>query len=84
MYLKKLLGTVLALCFFVVAFSSLVYSADMRAAKKEGKVVWYSSITLSISQKICNTFNQKNLGIKCQPVAINSGNMSIFLSTSEK
>ena len=41
MYLKKLLGTVLALCFFVVAFSSSVYSADMRAAKKEGKVVWW-------------------------------------------
>jgi iron(III) transport system substrate-binding protein len=76
MYLKKLLGTVLALCFFVVAFSSSVYSADMRAAKKEGKVVWYSSITLSISQKICNTFNQKNLGIKC--VLHRSGSSKLY------
>ena len=76
MYLKKLLGTVLAICFFVVLFSSASYSADMRAAKKEGKVVWYSSITLKISQRICNNFNKKNLGIKC--VLHRSGSSKLY------
>jgi len=40
-------------------------SAGMREAKKEGKVVWYSSLLLSHSQKVCNLFNSKKLGIKC-------------------
>src|SRR5262249_60249410 len=30
-------------------------------AKKEGKVVWYSSLGLSLAQKVCDTFNKKNL-----------------------
>ncbi|MBI4081724.1 MAG: extracellular solute-binding protein [Candidatus Lambdaproteobacteria bacterium] len=37
----------------------------MEMAKKEGKVVWYSSISLAIAQELCNTFNAKKLGIEC-------------------
>ena len=39
--------------------------ATMRAAKKEGKITWYSSITINIAQDICNTYNKKKTGIKC-------------------
>ena len=35
----------------------------MEAAKKEGKVVWYSSLGLSVAQKVCDAFNKKALGI---------------------
>ncbi len=38
----------------------------MELAKKEGKVVWYSSLGLSLAQKVCDTFNKKNLGITCE------------------
>jgi iron(III) transport system substrate-binding protein len=36
------------------------------AARKEGKVVWYSSLGLSLAQKVCDAFNKKNLGITCE------------------
>ncbi len=35
-------------------------------AKKEGKVVWYSSLGLSVAQKVCDTFNKKSLGVTCE------------------
>jgi iron(III) transport system substrate-binding protein len=35
-------------------------------AKKEGKVVWYSSLGLSVAQKVCDAFTKKNLGITCE------------------
>ena len=38
----------------------------MDLAKKEGKVVWYSSLGLSLAQKVCDTFNKKALGITCE------------------
>lgn len=37
----------------------------MEMAKKEGKVVWYSSLLLPQAQEICNLFNAKQLGIEC-------------------
>jgi hypothetical protein len=40
--------------------------AVMEAAKKEGKVVWYSSLGLSVAQKVCDAFNKKALGITCE------------------
>jgi len=45
-------------------------------AKKEGKVVWYSSLALDLSQKICNTFTQRHPGITCE--LIRSGSERIF------
>ena len=35
----------------------------IEAAKKEGKVVWYSSIDLSVSEKIAASFKEKFGGI---------------------
>lgn len=35
-------------------------------ARKEGKVVWYSSLGLSLAQQVCDTFNRKSLGITCE------------------
>lgn len=51
----------------LLAFAGLPAGAQstMDLAKKEGKVVWYSSLSLSLSQQICNSFNEKNLGIEC-------------------
>jgi iron(III) transport system substrate-binding protein len=37
----------------------------MDLAKKEGKVVWYSSLSLPIAQEICNAYNAKHTGIEC-------------------
>jgi len=38
----------------------------MELAKKEGKVVWYSSLGLSVAQTVCEAFNKKGLGITCE------------------
>ena len=37
----------------------------MDMAKKEGKVVWYSSLSLPIAQEVCNAYNAKHTGIEC-------------------
>jgi iron(III) transport system substrate-binding protein len=39
---------------------------NLEQAKKEGKVVWYSSLGLSVAQKICDAFNKKSLGVTCE------------------
>jgi iron(III) transport system substrate-binding protein len=38
----------------------------LELARKEGKVVWYSSLGLSLAQKLCDTFNKKSLGVICE------------------
>ncbi len=43
------------------------------AAKKEGKVVWYSSLALDVAQKICNTFTQRHPGVPCELTRSGSG-----------
>jgi iron(III) transport system substrate-binding protein len=40
--------------------------AVLEAAKKEGKVVWYSSLGLSVAQAVCDAFNKKGLGVTCE------------------
>jgi iron(III) transport system substrate-binding protein len=40
--------------------------AVMDAARKEGKVVWYSSLGLSLAQRVCDAFNKKALGVTCE------------------
>ena len=62
--LKGIIAGLLA----VALLSAPAFAADdatMRAAKKEGKVTWYSSITINIAQDICNNYNKKKTGIKC-------------------
>jgi iron(III) transport system substrate-binding protein len=38
----------------------------LEQARKEGKVVWYSSLGLSLAQKVCDAFNKKGLGVTCE------------------
>ncbi|MEE9276570.1 MAG: extracellular solute-binding protein [bacterium] len=61
---RALLGSaaVLAAAFLLASSAS----AGLREAKKEGEVFWYSSLTLKISQEICNLFNSKKVGVKCK------------------
>ena len=48
---------------------------DLRAAKKEGEVVWYSALLVDIAQAVCNNFNKKQLGIKCTLHRAGSGSI---------
>jgi iron(III) transport system substrate-binding protein len=49
----------------LLPWSWVTAQSTMELAKKEGKVVWYSSASLPLSQKICGLFNSKGLGIEC-------------------
>jgi len=49
----------------VLAWSPAGAQSTLELAKKEGKVVWYSSISLRVAQNICNLFNSKKLGVEC-------------------
>ena len=65
--MKKIIGISVS----VVLLAALTWvpanaQSTMEKAKKEGKVIWYSSLTLKISQEVCNLFNSKNPGIKCE------------------
>lgn len=62
------IGRFSLLVVFLVLFAWVPVGAQstMEKAKKEGKVMWYSSLTLKISQEVCNLFNSKNLGITCE------------------
>jgi len=40
-------------------------TVDLAAAKREGKIVWYTSVPIETAQKIANLFEQKN-GIKVE------------------
>ncbi len=61
----------------LTAMSWLSAQADvMSAAKQEGKVVWYSSLSLPIAQEVCNTYNAKKTGIEC--VLHRSGSGKLF------
>src|SRR5712692_7676670 len=58
-----------ALCVAVLALSSsTTFAQDPRldAAKKEGKVVWYTSLALSSSEKIAKLFEAAYPGIKVE------------------
>ena len=35
-------------------------------AKREGKVVWYSSLSLDVAQRVCDVFNKKGAGVTCE------------------
>jgi iron(III) transport system substrate-binding protein len=66
---ERRLSTVLVGVSLVLGLWTRAEAADpavMEAARKEGKVVWYSSLGLSVSQKVCDAFNKKALGITCE------------------
>jgi iron(III) transport system substrate-binding protein len=72
--LAALAGLTLALGLWVRAEAA--DPAVMEAAKKEGKVVWYSSLGLSVAQKVCDAFNKKALGITCE--LMRDGSQRVF------
>jgi iron(III) transport system substrate-binding protein len=64
--MKRIFTTFLFSALLVLLpWSWVTAQSTMDMAKKEGKVVWYSSASLSLSQKVCNLFNEKKLGIEC-------------------
>jgi iron(III) transport system substrate-binding protein len=60
-YTAFLLATLLALS----PWSRVTAQSTLDLAKKEGKVVWYSSASLPLSTQVCNLFNSKGLGVEC-------------------
>ncbi|MCG8545819.1 MAG: extracellular solute-binding protein [Alphaproteobacteria bacterium] len=74
---KKIVNISIAAIAAIAFGASAVWaSGDLAAAKKEGKVVWYSSLSLPIAQELCNTFNKKNIGFEC--VLHRSGSGKLF------
>ncbi|MGH7775290.1 MAG: ABC transporter substrate-binding protein [Candidatus Binatia bacterium] len=49
----------------ISAWAPAAAQSSLELAKKEGKVVWYSSLSLRVAQNICNLFNAKKLGVEC-------------------
>jgi iron(III) transport system substrate-binding protein len=64
-YVKTLAVIVLGLVLGLPASPVHAQSAA-ELAKKEGKVVWYSSLGLSLAQQLCDTFNKQGLGVTCE------------------
>ena len=64
MFRFKMIATLCGLLLFAVGSAAQADSV-MDMAKKEGKVVWYSSISLPIAQEVCNAYNAKHTGIEC-------------------
>jgi iron(III) transport system substrate-binding protein len=51
-----------------LALAAPAIAADdalMRAAKKEGKVTWYTAVATAQAQEVCKAFNDKKLGVNC-------------------
>jgi iron(III) transport system substrate-binding protein len=62
---RRFLSCATLLLAFGIAPAFAADPADMAAAKKEGKVVWYCSVPIETAQKISNMFEQKT-GIKVE------------------
>src|SRR5438034_10639931 len=63
---RLLAGAVLAVAFAAGAAPALAADAvDMAAARKEGKLTWYTSVPVETAQKISNLFQEKT-GIKVE------------------
>src|SRR5712691_4943467 len=60
------LATCLALALVLSATSAPAQDARLEAAKKEGKVVWYTSLALSSSEKVAKLFEAAYPGIKVE------------------
>lgn len=64
MFRFKIVAALCGLLLFATGSAAWAESV-MEMAKKEGKVVWYSSLSLPIAQEVCNAYNAKNTGIEC-------------------
>src|SRR5262245_66650702 len=55
-----------AFLFLLVATPAGAQDARIEAAKKEGKVVWYTSLALTSAEKVAKLFEQAYPGIKVE------------------
>ena len=76
MILKSLRIPIAAAAMLAFSASAAQATGDLAMAKKEGKVVWYSSLSLPIAQEVCNLFNDKKMGFDC--VLHRSGSGKLF------
>ena len=60
------IGALAALVLIAAAVSAHAQDARREAAKKEGKVVWYTSLALSSSEKVAKLFEAAYPGIKVE------------------
>lgn len=66
------IGGLLFIMFYLAACAqtppeTIRTESTIEKVKKEGKVVWYSSLRFRVSQAVCNLFNEKKKkGIKCE------------------
>ena len=70
---RAMLATVV-ISFFLLPFVSFSQSTDpkiIEAAKKEGEIIWYTSMSVDQSQPLMNAFNKKYPAIK--PVLVRLG-----------
>ncbi len=63
---SRLARLVLSLALALLAGGEAVAQSLPELAKKEGKVVWYSSLALEVAQKVCDAFNKKGTGVTCE------------------
>ncbi|MFT5173462.1 MAG: iron(III) transport system substrate-binding protein [Gammaproteobacteria bacterium] len=76
MIFRSLRMPLMAAAMLAFSASAAQASGDLAIAKKEGKVVWYSSLSLPIAQEMCNLFNDKKMGFEC--VLHRSGSGKLF------
>ena len=59
-------SAVLAVCLVLPAVAASAQDARLEAARKEGKVVWYTSLALSSAEKVAKLFEAAYPGIKVE------------------
>src|SRR5262250_3839074 len=63
---RRIVFVVLLLVGFFAGHPGLAQDARVEAAKKEGKVVWYTSLALTSAEKVAKLFEQAYPGIKVE------------------
>jgi len=65
MALTRFLVLLAAAALFAASPASAAEDALLRAAKKEGKVTWYTAVATAVAQNACKKCKAKNLGVTC-------------------
>jgi len=63
---RRVAGLALLLCLPLCAGSAAAQDARVDAARKEGKVVWYTSLALSSAERVAKLFEAAHPGIKVE------------------
>ena len=65
MTLMRFFALLAAAAISAAGSASAAEDALLRAAKKEGKVTWYTAVSLPVAQEICKKFMAKQPGVEC-------------------